>query len=196
MEAVIHRRHTSRPRRPLPQREPLVTRRQQRVFLLLALLLLLAGLTAGVAAMLRPAPLPQFVGLWILSDTSQHGQRDAARTRDRAALIDGRYFKDMRTLPPGTPTLRQVEVQLAELQSLKRREAAVLYVAANSTLDAQGRVQLPLGSARPAPRWRCATPWSRCAIRRRGGNCWSSIWPAATTMQFGRRILAKLQRLC
>lgn len=146
MDALIERRRPSRTRRPLPRRKPLVTRRQQRLFLLLAVLLLVAGATAGLAALVRPAPLPRFVGLWILGDVSQQGQRDAARTRDRAALIDGHYFKDVRLLPPGTPTLRQVEVQLTELQSLRRREAAVLYVAASATLDAAGRVQLPLGS--------------------------------------------------
>ncbi len=121
---------------------PLLQRRQHRLLTLLVAVSLLLGVTAGLAALFRQAPRPNFVYLEILGNPAKWTLRETVAQRDALALREGGYFPRWRELPAEMPTRRMVLEKLASLGQIDATESLVLYLVARAEVDASGKLAL------------------------------------------------------
>ncbi len=119
----------------------------RRVFLVLALLLAVAGVLAGVLSWARPRPLTYFVPLGVADHAARQLPRPPWAARDQNALLEGGYF-----VGEGGAAVRDRAALVSRLASLKGRrpdEAVLLYVSGQAVCDDAGRVVLLPGDADP-----------------------------------------------
>ena len=67
--------------------------KSRQIFTVLAVMLALAGVVAGLLYLLRPSPKPYFIPVFITEYKYRQIPVSSQAERDRQALVDGKYFE-------------------------------------------------------------------------------------------------------
>jgi hypothetical protein len=121
----------------------------RRVFLAVCLLLLFAGVIAGLLSWLAPVPRPVFLGLWVVDHQAPALPMLAFGDRDRQALLQGGYFPNALTGPPPSAEQHMLLRELSALQTRSSGESVVVYLGAYACRDARGRITVFSGNTDP-----------------------------------------------
>ena len=123
------------------------TNKRKQIFTVLAVMLALAGGVAGILYLIRPAPRPYFVPLFIPEYTQKQIPINFEAEADRRALVEGNYFEHKSTF--GSQEKDSFVGALAELKGRPSSDAVVLYVCAFARASEKGEVLLLPGNFNP-----------------------------------------------
>jgi hypothetical protein len=121
--------------------------KSRQIFTVLAVMLALAGVVAGLLYLLRPSPKPYFIPVFITEYKYRQIPVNSQAERDRQALVDGNYFEHGGTF--GSQEKDQLVKVLGKLNERKSSDALVLYVCAFARASEKGEVLLLPGDFNP-----------------------------------------------
>src|SRR5216684_5114497 len=121
--------------------------KSRQIFTVLAVMLALAGVVAGLLYLLRPSPKPYFIPVFITEYKYRQIPVSSQAERDRQALVDGKYFEHGGTF--GSQEKDQLVKVLGKLNERKSSDALVLYVCAFARASEKGEVLLLPGDFNP-----------------------------------------------
>jgi len=125
-----------------------LTKRARRRTILLAVgMLMLAGVTSGIASLLRPNPHMHLVEAWMLGSPSQWSLRQTAANRDRQALRELPLFAQMHSAPVNTPSEFQWKEHLAGINRIGSTDVLAVYLSAGARLNSRNQVELLVAGA-------------------------------------------------
>src|SRR5271165_4344989 len=100
------------------------------IFAVLALMLGLIGVFAGMVFWLRPAPRPLFVPLWVSGYKAVQIPPVPFATQDQQALSNGRFFRNEKSQALSTQQGQQILATLRELED--ESQPVVIYLCAQA----------------------------------------------------------------
>jgi len=98
--------------------------KSRQIFTVLAVMLALAGVVAGLLYLLRPSPKPYFIPVFITEYKYRQIPVSSQAERDRQALVDGKYFEHGGAF--GSQEKDQLVKVLGKLNERKSSDALVL----------------------------------------------------------------------
>src|SRR5439155_5884243 len=116
------------------------TNRGKQIFGVVAVMPALAGAVLGILYLIRPAPRPYFVPLFIPEYTQKQIPVNFQAEADRRALVEGNYFENKSTF--GSQEKDSFVGALADLKSRPTSDAVVLYLCAFAQASENGEVLL------------------------------------------------------